>query len=137
MPLQPIIVLFSLIGLVLMYHAEKFTLFYRSRRPRSSSKLITFAMKNILYFCIIAYGFGSLTWSNFYINAGPHRAFIPSVIAIALGVIFIGVILSEVIDYSFRNNYSPKIYDNERMFFPSEYDRLNPTTRARGVKRYR
>ena len=94
MPLQPIIVMFSLIGLFLMYYAEKYALYYRSMRPRSSSNLITFTMKNILYFCVIAHGFGSLTWTNFYINAGPTIAFIPAVIVIGLGVILYGVILS-------------------------------------------
>ena len=76
-------------------------------------------MKNILYFCIIAYALGSLTWTNFYINAGPHRAFIPSVIVIGLAVIFYSIVLFEVIDICFRDQYAPKSYDHKRMFFPS------------------
>lgn len=93
-------------------------------------------MKGILYFCIIAYGFGSLTWSNFEKGSYPHRAFIPSVIAIGLGVGLYVVILTRLLDTCFLNYYSPQDYDAERVFFPSEYDRLNPVTRAKGVRRY-
>ena len=63
--LQPVIVVFAIIGCSLMYQAEKFTLFYQSVRPKPSSDIITLSMNSILYFSVIAYGFGSLTWTNF------------------------------------------------------------------------
>jgi hypothetical protein len=65
MVLQPIIILFGIIGIILMYQAEKFALFFQSIRPKPSSNIITLSMNSLFYFSIIAYGFGSLTWTNF------------------------------------------------------------------------
>jgi hypothetical protein len=110
MSLQPIIIFFSLIGLILVYQTKKFALFYRSKRPLSSSKYINFFMKNVLYFCFISYGLGNLTWSNFFKNSYPHRAFIPSVIAIGLGVILYVVLNTKIINVLFLNQYAPQYY---------------------------
>ena len=136
MSLQPIIVLFAILGFILMYYAEKFALYYRSMRPRSESVFLSRFVKYLLYFSIIAYGFGSLTWSNFLPNSYPHRAFIPSVIAIVSGVLLYIAIFFDAPMWCYPNYYVPKDYDEERVFFPSEYDRLNPATRARGVRRF-
>jgi hypothetical protein len=66
--LQPVIALLAVFGLLLMYYAEKYVLFYRSSRPRPSSDLLNSYLNNILYFCICAYALGSLTWTNFLKN---------------------------------------------------------------------
>lgn len=65
MALQPIIILFAILGIIFMYQAQKFSLFYQSIRPKPSSNIITLSMNSLFYFSIIAYGLGSLTWTNF------------------------------------------------------------------------
>lgn len=66
--LQPIIAFMAIFGLLAMYYAEKFVLYYRSSRPRPSSDLLNESLNKILYFCICAYALGSLTWTNFLKN---------------------------------------------------------------------
>lgn len=65
MSLQPIIIFFGIVGLALMYQAQKFVLFKQSIRPKPSSNIITQSLNSLFYFSIIAYGLGSLTWTNF------------------------------------------------------------------------
>jgi len=66
--LQPIIPVFALAGLGLMYWAQKYSLFKRCQRPVPGTKIINTTMSQLIYFGTIAYTLGSLTWANFLPN---------------------------------------------------------------------
>jgi len=48
MPLQPAVTIFAVIGAFLMYWAQKFTLFYRSKRPIPGTNLINIITSQII-----------------------------------------------------------------------------------------
>lgn len=132
--LQPIISLIAVFGLFMMYYAQKYVLFYRSARPRPSSDLLNESLNKILYFCICAYALGSLTWTNFLKN--EQSVLVPNLISLGLGVLVYLLPFGSIIDCVKKEELRPLLYDNERLFFVSEYDRLNPHTREQGIANF-
>lgn len=63
--MQPIIVLFAPIGLVLYYLANKRNLLRHFQRPAFHYATINESVDLILLFCPIAFGFGHLLVNNF------------------------------------------------------------------------
>jgi hypothetical protein len=86
MSLQPIIIIFTLGGYLLMYWAQKYTLFNKFRRPFPGTDLINVAMGQLILLGGIVYALGSLCWTAFFPNSIPAAALIPNLIAIGLGV---------------------------------------------------
>ena len=72
--LQPIISLFAIIGLFVMYWAQKYAIFNRMQRPVPGTDLINTAMFQIILAGGIFYSLGSLTWSNFLPGGIPRGA---------------------------------------------------------------
>lgn len=62
--LQPIIALISCLGIILMYYAEKYTLFYRSIKPRPRSLEVNMQMGSLLRLCIFSFALGNLLFSQ-------------------------------------------------------------------------
>ena len=87
MSLQPIIIIFSLCGYLIMYWAQKYTLFNRMKRPVPGTDLINVAMGQLILLGGIMYALGSLCWCNFFPGAIPADGLIPNIIAIVFGVI--------------------------------------------------
>ena len=63
--LQPILSLFAVIGVLLMYWVEKYTLLNRSQRPVPGPDVITATMYQLIFFGPICFALGNLTWSWF------------------------------------------------------------------------
>jgi hypothetical protein len=85
--LQPIIPLFGIIGLFLMYWAEKYALFNRCQRPVTGPDVITSTMYQLIFFGPLCFSLGNLTWCYFL----PDESFRGSIIQnfICLGLSFI------------------------------------------------
>ena len=83
----------------------------------------------------LTYSFGSLTWSNLAPNGFPEEALLPNLICVGLSAILVFIPLHTIIfGVCFSEEYDPiKKYSEERFLFPSEYDRLNPTTQEEGI----
>lgn len=64
--LQPIIILFAITGMLIMFWAQKYSLFYRCRRPTPGSKLVNTTMYTMIYLGPLFYSIGSFCWSNFF-----------------------------------------------------------------------
>lgn len=84
--MQPIIALFALCGMGLMYWAQKYTLFSRMNRPVPGTDLVNVTMFQLLLFGGLIYSLGSLTWSNFMPSGIPKQALIPNLIAIGISI---------------------------------------------------
>lgn len=130
--LQPIISVVAMIGYFLMYWVEKYSLFNRYRRPVPGTEFVNNAMYKMVCLGPIVYSFGSLTWANFSPNGIPPEAIVPNLIALGLSVILfiipfnsiiVGLCMSESAE-------KPTLFDDDRIFMPSEYDRLNPDTQT-------
>ena len=119
-----------------MYFSEKYVLYFHSSRPRPSSSKITKKTDWLFYFSIISYGLGSLTWTNFLPDAQPKNALIPNVISIGIGVLVYVFTGSNLWDVCRGNTFVPLLYDQERLYFSNEYDRLNPATKTEGLRIY-
>ena len=63
--LQPILPIFALLGLFLIYWIMKYTLYHRCQRPVPGTPIINTTVSQIIYFAAIAYTLGSMTWANF------------------------------------------------------------------------
>lgn len=66
MPLQPIIVVFAIAGLIMMFWAQKYSLFYRCRRPIPGNKTVNTTMYTLIYLGPLFFGIGSFCWSHFF-----------------------------------------------------------------------
>ena len=84
--LQPIISLFAIAGMGMMYWAQKYSLFNRARRPVPGTDLINVAMSQIILLGGIFYSLGSLTWSNFFPDGIPKYALLPNLIALGISI---------------------------------------------------
>jgi hypothetical protein len=65
-PLQPIIVIFAVAGLFLMYWAQKYSLLNRCKRPAPGNNTINNVMYQLIYIGPAFYTLGSLCWSHFF-----------------------------------------------------------------------
>jgi hypothetical protein len=84
--LQPIISLFAIIGMGLMYWAQKHSLFNKMKRPIPGTNLINITMFQLIIFGSIIYSLGSLTWSNFMQGGIPKTALLPNLIALGVSI---------------------------------------------------
>ena len=120
-----------------MYQAEKICLIYQSIRPKPSSNIITLSMNSLFYLSIIAFGLGSLTWTNFLPDTdGPRYTLAPNILSILIGVSLYFITFSDMTDIVIEERYASLGYEKERLFLPSEYDRVNPNTRSEGIKSF-
>lgn len=87
----------------------------------------------------IIYSLGSLTWSNFSPNGIPREAILPNLVAMGLSVLLYVLPMNTIIIGCFFQDEveKPTTFDEYRLFLPSEYDRLNPTTQEEGLEDYR
>ena len=122
-----------------MYWAQKYCIFNRYRRPAPSTSFVNDAVHKIIMLGPLAYSLGSLTWSNLSPGGIPEEALLPNLIAISISVVMLLVPIDTIIlQACFSEDYEKdKKYDNERLLFPSEYDRLNPSTQEEGMEEYK
>lgn len=85
--LQPVISIMAIIGLLLMYWAEKYVLFNRAKRPPPGSDIINAAMSQVIYLCPLVYSLGSLTWPIFIPGGSPYSSLLPNLIAVGASVV--------------------------------------------------
>lgn len=64
--LQPIVVVFGITGLSIMFFAQKYSLFNRSRRPVPGNNFINTAMYQLIFLGPAFFTIGSFCWSNFF-----------------------------------------------------------------------
>ena len=86
--LQPIIAIFAVVGLFIMYWAQKNSIFNQTQRPVPGTDLINVAMFQIIVLGGIFYSIGSLCWSNFFPGYKP-----PGALAINLGALGVGIVM--------------------------------------------
>jgi hypothetical protein len=129
--LQPIVSVFALLGYLIMYWSEKYCLFNRYKRPVPGSDFVNKSVYQLIFLGPLIYSFGSLTWANFDPNGIPPEAIVPNLLAVLFSVLVIILPMNTFIEgFCTNENTVVKLtnYDNDRMFFSSEYDRVNPTT---------
>jgi hypothetical protein len=137
--LQPVISILAIIGLFLMYWAEKYVLFNRSKRPPPGSDIINQAMSQIIYLCPLVYALGSLTWPVFIPDGTPRESMIPNLIAIGISIVMFIIPLEAICNCCINEDERANaelIYEKERIFFTTEYDRRNPATLKAGYEDY-
>lgn len=136
--LQPIVAVIALIGYLLMYWVQKYCLFNRYKRPVPGTDFINKAVYQIIYMGPLIYSLGSLTWSNFSPNGIPPEALIPNLVSVGFSVILLVVPFQSIIVACCFSENSDKLtkYEENRLFFPTEYDRSNPTTQEEGIEDY-
>lgn len=84
------------------------------------------------------YAIGSFCWTIFFPGAIPSSALIPNIIALVIGVVLFFFPFTTINGYLFSDDDDLKelIYEDNRIYLPSEYDRLNPTTAEKGLQDY-
>ncbi len=65
MPLQPIVIVFSILGMTLNYYATKYSLLHHCKRPVPGTRILYDVMVQWLYAGGLFYSMGSLTFINF------------------------------------------------------------------------
>jgi len=133
--LQPIAPFFALIGYLCMYWAQKYCLFNRYKRPIPGTDFIHKAVYQIVYLGPLTYTLGSLTWSNLSPTGIPPEALYPNLVAIGFSILILIVPFPTIITGCLKDDTDDQLtnYIDQRDIFPSEYDRLNPTTRKEAI----
>lgn len=136
--LQPICVVGALLGYFMMYWIQKYCMFYRYRRPVPSSDFVNQAVWQIIHIGPLLYSLGSLTWANFLPEGFPKSAIVPNLIALGFSILLIIVPIKPILMGCFFDEDSAALtyYEENRITFSSEYDRLNPSTQEEGLKEY-
>ena len=133
--LQPIILIIAVFGMVAIYWANKFCLFNRCKRPIPGNKTINTAMYTLIYLGPLFFSLGNFCWSHFFedgfISIAPNL--IASIIAFIIFLIPYRFIVIRCMGENVEDNM---FYEENRIFFPSEYDRLNPETSKAAVEEY-
>lgn len=116
-PLEPIIIVFTLFGLIIMYWLEKYSLFYRCSRPVPGNRMVNISMNKYIALGPVLFGIGCLIWP--YVINKEIIALTPCIIAIVFATIIGFLPLEKIVDllverakkkYYFENfikNYMP------------------------------
>lgn len=119
-----------------MYWIQKYSLFNKSQRPVPGTDIVSFTVYQMLYLGAGFYALGSLTWSAFVNDDSFRNALLPNLIAAGIGILIFlfpyGIFVDNTEIYSKK-----KSYINRRIYFSSEYDRLNPSTAEKAVLEYK
>jgi hypothetical protein len=135
-PLQPILVVFAIGGMSMMYWAQKYSLFKRCRRPVPGKNIINNAMYQLIYLGPVFYTVGSFCWSHFFKD--DWIGYAPNLTAGILSVIIFMLPYRRIVKKSMHTEDPEQMSDfnQDRVFLPSEYDRLNPATSEQAVEDY-
>ena len=85
--LQPVLPLFAIVGLFLMYWFEKYALFNRCQRPVPGPDVITSTMYQLIFFGPVCFALGNLTWSTFLPDDSFRGSILPNLISAGLSVV--------------------------------------------------
>ena len=66
MALQPIIIAFAFLGMVIMFWTQKYSLYHRCKRPAPGNRSINTAMYSLILLGPLFYAMGSFCWSHFF-----------------------------------------------------------------------
>lgn len=90
----------------------------------------------MLYLGAAFYALGSLTWSAFLPDTSFRNSLVPNLIAAGIAIIVFffpyGIFVDNIDHFQKKKNYMDR-----RVYFSSEYDRLNPTTAEKAVYEYK
>ena len=119
--LQPIIILFTLGGLFVMFWAQKYSIYNRMKRPVPGTDLINNALGQLILAGGIMYSLGSLCWSNFFPGGIPAEALIPNIISLVFGIILFLFPYAAVFHCIFEDDGNSAFleYEDSRIYLPS------------------
>lgn len=128
--LQPIIAIFAIFGLTLMFWAQKNAIYGRYKRPVPGTTTINNTMYQFIYLGGIFFSLGSLSWASFFPQGAHNRGFIPNMVCLGISVIMFLLPYDVIFEYAYRDEEDEHVlkFEDYRIFLPSEYDRLNPAT---------
>lgn len=135
--LQPVIAVFAVIGLLLMFFVNKYRILYRFFKPRFYSATVNSLVNYLLNLSPMIFALGMLVfinWQKDHYFSGTY--YLNWAIFIIGGFFFI---------FPFRILYKcipePKFpewnYNRLRPILPSEYDRMNPVTKSKALDEHR
>jgi hypothetical protein len=127
---------FALLGLFFMYWIEKYSLFNKCQRPVPGIDTINVVMHQFIYIGGAAYALGSLTWAVFLSDKNFRDSMVANLVAAGLGLVIFLFPYETFVSYKENTNLK-KSYSDRRVYFPAEYDRLNPVTKKEGIREYR
>jgi hypothetical protein len=111
-------------------------LFTKSQRPVPGTDIVSFTVYQMLYLGASFYALGSLTWSAFVPDDSFRNSLIPNLIAAGIAILIFffpyGIFVDNTEYFNKKKNYIDR-----RIYFSSEYDRLNPTTAENAVSDYK
>jgi hypothetical protein len=68
MSIQPVITLFAVIGLLLMFQVNKFRILYRFYKPRYYSSIVNNLVNYLINLSLLIFGLGMLVFMNWQAN---------------------------------------------------------------------
>ena len=135
--LQPFIVVFAILGLGLMYWAQKYSIFSRCKRPIPGTNLVNTAMFQLIYLGPLFFTLGALSWSTFFPEGVPKRGFIANIVCLCLSVLIFLLPYEAIFRSIFSDMEDSEMKFHEyRVYLPSEYDRLNPATSKAAIREF-
>lgn len=115
-------------------------MFYRYKRPVPGTDFVNKAVYQAIFLGPLIYSLGSLTWANFDPDGIPKEAILPNILAVIFSVLLLILPINPIIlACCFDANAVVKMtrYEDDRLFFPTEYDRANPVTALEGISEYK
>lgn len=140
--LQPLVCVFAVIGLFSMHWAQKYSLFKRCQRTVPGSQTLNTAMSQLIYSGPLLYTIGNLAWSYFLLPPTPTTSafqviFLPNILCVGLSIGVMLIPYETIFRRIIKKHRMPKLsYEESRIYFTTEYDRMNPSTSESGIKEY-
>jgi hypothetical protein len=95
--LQPIVTVICLMGYLLMYWVQKYSMFNRYKRPVPGTDLVNKAVYQMIFGGPLIYSLGSLTWANFDPKGIPAEALLPNIIAAVFSALLLVLPINSII----------------------------------------
>lgn len=133
--LQPVIALFSAVGIFLMYWVDKYIMLRRSKRPSPGSDIVHHTLCQFIYLCPLVFSAGALLWP-WYLKSFSVDKVYPYIVGAGIGVILFLIPMEILFDTLIPTQQDHLVYEEQRLRFSAEYDRRNPATKAQAEQEY-
>lgn len=143
-PAMPIAMLFQMVGLALIYWADKYFLLRKQVQPGSMGSSLNEGMTDLLEYCAFFYALGNLVFSITLIDSDENEAlqdgFHLLIVALALSLANAFMPMESINEYFFpieANIQEDMKFKKARLgYFLTDYDIENPITRQEAIKEF-
>ena len=121
-----------------MHWAQKFSILNFCKRPVPGNTTIHRVMFQFIYLGPLFYTVGNYIWKSYFPLALSTMIKTSTIVSLVLSLLILILPFDVIFNFIFKDSDADNNlnYYEARIYFPSEYDRLNPITSKSAIEEY-